>query len=94
MCNTFNGPSFLMSVSKVPVSPLQRRVKELKQFTQQLQSVHPSVFAKALYRSILYQDKNILVINKPYGVPVHSRFDSSLQELLYFDTVMCDVIHH
>lgn len=57
---------------EVPVSPLQKRVKELKQFTQQLQSVHPSVFAKALYRSILYQDKNILVINKPYGVPVHS----------------------
>ncbi|KAI7795003.1 pseudouridylate synthase RPUSD4, mitochondrial [Triplophysa rosa] len=57
---------------EVPVSPLQTRVKELKQFTQQLQSVHPSVFAKALYRSILYQDKNILVVNKPYGVPVHS----------------------
>lgn len=57
---------------EVPVSPLQKRVNELKQLTQQLQSVHPSVFAKALYRGILYQDKNILAINKPYGVPVHN----------------------
>ncbi|XP_060766465.1 pseudouridylate synthase RPUSD4, mitochondrial [Neoarius graeffei] len=57
---------------KVPVSPVQRNVTELKQLTQQLQSVHPNVFAKALSRSILYQDQNLIAINKPYGVPVYS----------------------
>ncbi|XP_067286876.1 pseudouridylate synthase RPUSD4, mitochondrial [Pseudorasbora parva] len=58
--------------NEVPVSPLQNRVNELKQLSQQLQSIHPSVFAKALYRSILYEDKNIIAINKPYGVPLHN----------------------
>uniref|UniRef100_A0A673NAE9 Pseudouridylate synthase RPUSD4, mitochondrial n=1 Tax=Sinocyclocheilus rhinocerous TaxID=307959 RepID=A0A673NAE9_9TELE len=57
---------------EVPVSPLQNRVNELKQFTQQLQSVHTSVLAKALFRGILYEDKNIIAINKPYGVPLHN----------------------
>uniref|UniRef100_A0A671T544 Pseudouridylate synthase RPUSD4, mitochondrial n=1 Tax=Sinocyclocheilus anshuiensis TaxID=1608454 RepID=A0A671T544_9TELE len=47
---------------EVPVSPLQNR----------LQSVHTSVLAKALFRGILYQDKNIIAINKPYGVPLHN----------------------
>ncbi|XP_051531997.1 pseudouridylate synthase RPUSD4, mitochondrial-like [Myxocyprinus asiaticus] len=58
--------------NEVPVSPLQKRVIELKQLTQQLQTVHPSVLAKALYRSILYQDPNLIAINKPYGVPIHN----------------------
>ncbi|KAL7837233.1 hypothetical protein SRHO_G00269440 [Serrasalmus rhombeus] len=58
--------------AEVPVSPVQRRVSELKQFTQQLQSVHPNVFAKSLYRSILYQDQHLIAINKPYGVPVYN----------------------
>ncbi|KAK9966461.1 hypothetical protein ABG768_003569 [Culter alburnus] len=58
--------------NEVPVSPLQNRVNELKQFTQQLQSIHPSVLAKALYRSMLYEDQNIIAINKPYGVPLHN----------------------
>ncbi|XP_043108359.1 mitochondrial RNA pseudouridine synthase rpusd4 [Puntigrus tetrazona] len=58
--------------NEVPVSPLQNRVNELKQFSQKLQSVHPSVFVKALYGGILYQDQNIIAINKPYGVPLHN----------------------
>ncbi|KAI4890164.1 hypothetical protein NFI96_033010, partial [Prochilodus magdalenae] len=57
---------------EVPASPVQRRVSELKQFTQQLQSVHPNVFAKALFRSIIYQDQHLIAINKPYGVPVYN----------------------
>ncbi|XP_026852227.2 mitochondrial RNA pseudouridine synthase rpusd4 isoform X2 [Electrophorus electricus] len=57
---------------KVPVSPLQRRVAELRQFSQKLQSIHPNVFAKVLYKSILYQDRHLIAINKPYGVPVYS----------------------
>ncbi|XP_032140750.1 mitochondrial RNA pseudouridine synthase RPUSD4 [Sapajus apella] len=58
---------------KEPVStnPVQRRVQELVRYTQQLQRVHPNVLAKALTRGILHQDKNLVVINKPYGLPVH-----------------------
>ncbi|EQB77992.1 RNA pseudouridylate synthase domain-containing protein 4 [Camelus ferus] len=56
----------------VPPSPVQRRVRELVRFTQQLQRVHPNVLAKALSRGIVHQDKNLVVINKPYGLPVHA----------------------
>lgn len=42
-------------------------------FTQQLQRVHPNVLAKELSRGILHQDKDIVVINKPYGLPVHGK---------------------
>ncbi|CAO2635591.1 Pseudouridylate synthase RPUSD4, mitochondrial [Lemmus lemmus] len=58
---------------KMPGStnPVQRRVQELVRFTQQLQRVHPNVLAKELSRGILHQDKDIVVINKPYGLPVH-----------------------
>ncbi|XP_004641456.1 mitochondrial RNA pseudouridine synthase RPUSD4 [Octodon degus] len=55
----------------VPTNPVQRRVRELVRFTQQLQRVHPNVLAKALSRGILHQDKDLVVISKPYGVPVH-----------------------
>uniref|UniRef100_A0A3Q2SU06 Pseudouridylate synthase RPUSD4, mitochondrial n=1 Tax=Fundulus heteroclitus TaxID=8078 RepID=A0A3Q2SU06_FUNHE len=53
-----------------PLSGLQQRVTELKRFSAQLQNVHPNVLAKQLHRSVLYQDKDVVVINKPYGVPV------------------------
>ncbi|KAM5311478.1 pseudouridylate synthase RPUSD4, mitochondrial [Glossophaga mutica] len=58
---------------KGPVStnPVQRRVQELVRFTQQLQRVHPNVLAKALRRGIVHQDQDLVVINKPYGLPVH-----------------------
>ncbi|XP_024125948.1 mitochondrial RNA pseudouridine synthase rpusd4 [Oryzias melastigma] len=46
------------------------RVAELKRFSQQLQNVHPNVLAKHLHRGVLYTDKDIVVVNKPYGVPV------------------------
>ncbi|XP_021504088.1 pseudouridylate synthase RPUSD4, mitochondrial [Meriones unguiculatus] len=55
----------------VPTNPVQRRVQELVRFTQQLQRVHPNVLAKELRRGILHQDKDLVVINKPYGLPVH-----------------------
>ncbi|XP_004688834.1 PREDICTED: RNA pseudouridylate synthase domain-containing protein 4 [Condylura cristata] len=55
----------------VPTNPVQRRVRELVRFTQQLQRVHPNVLAKALSRDIVHQDKDLVVINKPYGLPVH-----------------------
>ncbi|KAM7422621.1 hypothetical protein PAMA_010589 [Pampus argenteus] len=53
-----------------PLSGQQRRVVELKRFSQQLQNVHPNVLAKHLHRNVLYQDKDVVIINKPYGVPV------------------------
>ncbi|GAB1294022.1 Mitochondrial RNA pseudouridine synthase Rpusd4 [Apodemus speciosus] len=55
----------------VPTNPVQRRVRELVRFTQQLQRVHPNVLAKELSRRILHQDNDLVVINKPYGLPVH-----------------------
>ncbi|XP_036990041.2 pseudouridylate synthase RPUSD4, mitochondrial [Artibeus jamaicensis] len=55
----------------MPLNPVQRRVQELVRFTQQLQRVHPNVLAKALRRGIVHQDQDLVVINKPYGLPVH-----------------------
>ncbi|XP_028301623.1 pseudouridylate synthase RPUSD4, mitochondrial [Gouania willdenowi] len=57
-------------VEESQMSPQQKRVTELKRFSLQLQNVHPNVLAKHLHRSVLYQDKHVVVINKPYGVPV------------------------
>lgn len=48
-------------------------MQELLRFTQQLQRVHPNVLAKALSRGIVHQDKDLVVINKPYGLPVHGK---------------------
>uniref|UniRef100_A0A8D0BYX1 Pseudouridylate synthase RPUSD4, mitochondrial n=1 Tax=Salvator merianae TaxID=96440 RepID=A0A8D0BYX1_SALMN len=50
---------------------VSRRVQELARLTGRLQQVHPNVLAKALKQGVLYQDKKIVVINKPYGIPVH-----------------------
>ncbi len=60
-----------------PVTGQQKRVMELKRFSLQLQNVHPNVLAKHLHRSVLYQDKDVVVINKPYGVPVRGNFKPS-----------------
>ncbi|XP_058520113.1 pseudouridylate synthase RPUSD4, mitochondrial [Ochotona princeps] len=56
---------------RVPTNRVQRRVQEFQRFTKQLQRVHPNVLAKALSRGILHQDRDLVVINKPYGLPVH-----------------------
>lgn len=48
----------------------QKRLVELKRFSLQLQNVHPNVLAKHLHKSVLYQDKDVVIVNKPYGVPV------------------------
>ncbi|XP_077163260.1 pseudouridylate synthase RPUSD4, mitochondrial [Paroedura picta] len=56
---------------QVPKDPIMRRVYELNQLTRQLQRVHPNVLAKALKKGIVHQNKEIVVINKPYGLPVH-----------------------
>uniref|UniRef100_A0A3Q3XMW3 Pseudouridylate synthase RPUSD4, mitochondrial n=1 Tax=Mola mola TaxID=94237 RepID=A0A3Q3XMW3_MOLML len=64
------------------VSAQQRRVTELKRFSLQLQNVHPNVLAKHLHRGVLYQDKDVLVINKPYGVPLGVTSISSVLPVL------------
>ncbi|KAL2091589.1 hypothetical protein ACEWY4_013852 [Coilia grayii] len=61
----------------LPVSPLQRRVSELKQFSQHLQNVHPNVLAKILHKSIVFKNQDVVAINKPYGVPVHDTENAS-----------------
>ncbi|XP_028262390.1 pseudouridylate synthase RPUSD4, mitochondrial [Parambassis ranga] len=53
-----------------PMTAQQKRLVELKRFSLQLQNVHPNVLAKHLHKSVLYQDKDVVIINKPYGVPV------------------------
>ncbi|KAM3877791.1 pseudouridylate synthase RPUSD4, mitochondrial [Diretmus argenteus] len=56
--------------TKPPESAQQKTVMELKQFTLQLQNVHPNVLAKHLHKSVLFKNEDVVVINKPYGVPV------------------------
>ncbi|NXP10996.1 RUSD4 synthase, partial [Thinocorus orbignyianus] len=51
--------------------PAQRRVRELAALSERLQRVHPNVLAKVLKEGILYQNQEIVAINKPYGLPVH-----------------------
>ncbi|KAL0978055.1 hypothetical protein UPYG_G00165370 [Umbra pygmaea] len=54
----------------VLLTPLQKRVVELRQFTQQLQNVHPNVLAKHLHRGLIRPHPELAVINKPYGISV------------------------
>ncbi|XP_071625278.1 pseudouridylate synthase RPUSD4, mitochondrial [Heliangelus exortis] len=56
---------------QVPKDPAQRRVQEFAKLSKQLQQVHPNVLAKVLKQETIYQNEEIVVINKPYGVPVH-----------------------
>ncbi|XP_062400793.1 pseudouridylate synthase RPUSD4, mitochondrial [Sardina pilchardus] len=58
-------------------SPVQQRVSQLKQLSQQLQKVHPNVLAKALHKSIIFQNQDVIAINKPYGVPLHDTTDGT-----------------
>ncbi|XP_075579398.1 pseudouridylate synthase RPUSD4, mitochondrial isoform X1 [Pelecanus crispus] len=56
---------------EIPKDPAQRRVRELAMLSKQLQQVHPNVLAKVLKQGTVYQNEEIVVINKPYGLPVH-----------------------
>lgn len=78
-------------LSQTPVSALQQRVTELRRLTQQLQNVHPNVLAKHLHKGVLYQDKNVVVINKPYGLTVHDdSTNSSISSVLPVLSKMMD----
>lgn len=56
---------------EIPKDPTQRWLRELAALSQQLQQVHPNVLAKILKQRTLYQNEEIVVIDKPYGLPVH-----------------------
>lgn len=56
---------------EAPGAPAQRRVRELALLSSGLQRLHPNVLAKMLKQAAVYQDEEIVVINKPYGLPVH-----------------------
>ncbi|NXT84066.1 RUSD4 synthase, partial [Zapornia atra] len=56
---------------QIPKDPAQRRLWELTMLSRQLQQVHPNVLAKVLQQETVYQNQEIVVINKPYGLPVH-----------------------
>lgn len=67
------------------MSPQQKRVTDLKRFSLQLQNVHPNVLAKHLHRSVLYQNQDFVVINKPYGVPVKGKsITGGVQEIVFY----------
>ncbi|XP_058050183.1 pseudouridylate synthase RPUSD4, mitochondrial [Ahaetulla prasina] len=59
------------AVPEVPKDRVLRRVQEYVQQTRCFQQLHPNVLAKVLKKGILYSNKDIVVINKPYGLPVH-----------------------
>lgn len=52
---------------QVPGNPARRRARELAA----LQRVHPNVLARVLKQGAVYQDEEVVVLNKPYGLPVH-----------------------
>ncbi|XP_053943112.1 pseudouridylate synthase RPUSD4, mitochondrial isoform X1 [Cuculus canorus] len=56
---------------EIPKDPTQRQVWELAALSKRLQQVHPNVLAKVLKQGTVYQNEEIVVINKPYGLPVH-----------------------
>ncbi|NXX99309.1 RUSD4 synthase, partial [Centropus bengalensis] len=56
---------------QVPTDPARRRVQKLAMLSRRLQQVHPNVLAKMLKQGTVYQNEEIVVINKPYGLPVH-----------------------
>ncbi|NXN99912.1 RUSD4 synthase, partial [Rhinopomastus cyanomelas] len=56
---------------QVPKDPVRRQLLKLAMLSEQLQQVHPNVLAKVLKQGTVYQNEEIVVINKPYGLPVH-----------------------
>ncbi|NWR79228.1 RUSD4 synthase, partial [Centropus unirufus] len=56
---------------QVPTDPARRQVQKLAMLSRRLQHVHPNVLAKMLKQGTVYQNEEIVVINKPYGLPVH-----------------------
>lgn len=55
----------------MPQDAAQRQVRRLAALGRRLQQLHPNVLAKILKEGTLFQNEEIVVINKPYGLPVH-----------------------
>ncbi|NXE16932.1 RUSD4 synthase, partial [Lophotis ruficrista] len=51
--------------------PAPGRLRELAALSRRLQRLHPNVLAKVLRQATVYQNEEIVVIDKPYGLPVH-----------------------
>ncbi|XP_069782956.1 pseudouridylate synthase RPUSD4, mitochondrial-like [Narcine bancroftii] len=68
-----------------PVNPLRR-------LAHSLQQVHPNVLAKVLRKGILYQNTELVAVNKPYGVPMEAslRGGSSIRDVLPILAQMLD----
>ncbi|XP_067837879.1 pseudouridylate synthase RPUSD4, mitochondrial, partial [Heptranchias perlo] len=73
-------------------TPLSGRVRELKRLTQPLQRVHPNVLAKVLRNSLLLNNEELVVIDKPYGVPMEagSGMGTSIRDVLPILAKMLD----
>ncbi|XP_061406778.1 LOW QUALITY PROTEIN: pseudouridylate synthase RPUSD4, mitochondrial-like [Lethenteron reissneri] len=59
---------------QTPMDPRERVAgsQHLKKQTTLLQHVHPTVLAKALLKNVIHQQwRELIVVNKPYGIPVH-----------------------
>ncbi|XP_054641477.1 pseudouridylate synthase RPUSD4, mitochondrial-like [Dunckerocampus dactyliophorus] len=77
--------------AEAPVFGVQKKVLELKKFSLQLQNVHPNVLAKHLSRSVLYQNQHVVLVNKPYDVPVRdSSGETSISSVLPVLSKMMD----
>ncbi|XP_078269899.1 pseudouridylate synthase RPUSD4, mitochondrial-like [Rhinoraja longicauda] len=44
--------------------------QQLRRLTRSLQGVHPNVLAKVLRKGLLFQSPDLVVVDKPYGVPM------------------------
>ncbi|XP_061788322.1 pseudouridylate synthase RPUSD4, mitochondrial-like [Nerophis lumbriciformis] len=80
-----------VQANEAPMSSVQKKVVELKRFSLQLQKVHPNVLAKHLSRNVLYQNQHVVLINKPYNVPLRdSSKDTSISSVLPVVAKMMD----
>lgn len=78
------NPTIRVSFSpQIPKDPTQRWLRELAALSQQVQQVHPNVLAKILKQRTVYQNEEIVVIDKPYGLPVHGEGEWGMEIALW-----------
>ncbi|XP_059810041.1 pseudouridylate synthase RPUSD4, mitochondrial isoform X3 [Hypanus sabinus] len=47
-------------------------VQKLRRMTRSLQQAHPNVLAKVLKKGLIFQSPELVVVSKPYGVPMEA----------------------
>ncbi|KAM8795505.1 pseudouridylate synthase RPUSD4, mitochondrial [Eudromia elegans] len=55
----------------VPADPRRRRARALAALGAWARRLHPNVVAKVLREGLVHQDRDMVVVDKPYGLPVH-----------------------